>query len=502
MLLRNLLPTREELELLINCILCIDQGTTNSKAVLADHRGTIIAQGSAELAIHHPQPGWVEQSANDIWSSVLAAIKQCLASAPEVTIQAIGISNQRESIVQWDAVSGESIGPAITWQCRRTTKETQRLKAEGIEPQILEKTGLPLDPLFPASKMRWLLDLPGSANRCIGTVDSWLIWNLTAGKQYATDCSNASRTQLLNVQTGQWDEELCSIFGIDSEILPTVTDSGFLFGKTSDVPGLSDGIPVASAMGDSHAALFGHAAFQPGEAKATFGTGSSVMMVAPGFTTPKNGMTTTIAWSMQGSITYALEGNILVSASLFPWVATLLGLDGDVDQLMALAESVDHSNGVALVPALVGLGAPHWRPEARGELSGLSFSSGPAHIAHAAALSLPLQAVDVFKAMYQQSSVNRGKIYVDGGPSKNTFLMSQLANLLSQPIVVSADPEISALGAGMLAGLTTGFWSDQSEIASLSRERVTIEPSMSDDERARILKIWSHAVNKCCQSSS
>lgn len=481
-----------------DCILSIDQGTTNSKAILIDQSGAIISQGSAELTIRHPQPGWVEQSADDIWSSVLAAIKQCLDAAPGTKILAIGISNQRESVLRWETDSGKPVGPVITWQCRRTTQVTDALRKNGVEPYILETTGLPLDPLFPASKIRWLLDMRNTNKCCVGTVDSWLIWNLTAGKQYATDRSNASRTQLLNVHTGAWDNELCSMFGIDSSLLPTVTDSSHLFGQTRQVPGLADGIPVASAIGDSHGALFGHAAVHPGEAKATFGTGSSVMMVAPEFCLPQNGMTTTIAWSIEDKITYALEGNILVSASVFPWVATLLGLEGNVDELMSLATSVNHTNGVALVPAMVGLGAPHWKPEARGEISGLSFSSSAAHVAHAAALSLPLQAVDVFNAMYQQSSLSRGKIFVDGGPSKNTFLMQQLANLLSQAVVVSADPELSALGAGMLAGLTTGFWSDQTEIDKLQRNRITLEPAMSDEERAGIMNIWNHAVKKCC----
>nr|MBX2878480.1 glycerol kinase [Granulosicoccus sp.] len=361
----------------------------------------------------------------------------------------------------------------------------------------LRKTGLPLDPLFPASKIRWLLDLQGTADRRVGTVDCWLIWKLTGGKSYATDRSNASRTQLLNVESGHWDEELCALFGVPVELLPTVCDSKHLFGYTKGLPDVADGIPITSAIGDSHAALFGHAAFKPGEAKATFGTGSSVMMVSPSFTVPENGMTTTIAWSLDGDITYALEGNILVSASLFPWVATMLGLDGDVDALMALAASVEDTNGVAMVPALVGLGAPHWNPQARGTLTGLSFSASPAHIAHAAALSMPLQVVDVFAAMYQQTSVDRGQVYVDGGPTRNRFLMQYLADLLNQPVSVSADPELSALGAGMLAGLEINFWSDLAEIAALKRDRVTIHPGMGEQERSNILETWNTAIGKC-----
>lgn len=488
---------KEKLALPNDTILCIDQGTTNSKAVLLNKQGRIVAQASAPLSITHPQPGWVEQTADAIWSSVVEAIGNCIKQAPDKNILAIGISNQRESVVQWDATTGQSIGPVITWQCRRTTQGTEKLKADGHEADVIAKTGLPLDPLFPATKMRWLLDLEGSQKRCIGTVDSWLIWKLTGGKTYATDRSNASRTQLLNIESGEWDEDLCMLFGVDPTVLPRVTDSKRLFGHTQAIPGLVDGIPIASAIGDSHAALFGHAAFGPGEAKATFGTGSSVMMIVPEFNIPKDGMTTTIAWSIDGQITYALEGNILVSASLFPWAAQILGLDGDVDKLMSLATSVDDSNGVVLVPALVGLGAPYWKPDARGTLTGLSFAATPAHVAHAAALSMPLQVVDVFDAMNSQSSTPPGRVFVDGGPARNTFLMKYLADLLDQPVSISKDPELSALGAGMLAGLQIGLWSDLQEITNLERERTTLEPTMAVEIRATIVDTWKKALAQC-----
>ncbi len=403
-------------------ILTIDQGTTNTKALLIDKQARIVALGSSPLDISYPKPGWVEQSADQLWSSVLSAIKQCLDVAPEHNIIAIGISNQRESVVMWDASSGAALAPAITWQCRRTTELTEKLKANGHQDEVLKKTGLPLDPLFPATKIHWLQSLTGkqSKSKCIGTVDSWLIWKLTGGQRFATDRSNASRTQLFNVQSGKWDKTLCALFDVDDSMLAEVTDSKHSFGYTKGVPGIADGVPITSAIGDSHAALFGHGAFTAGETKATFGTGSSVMMVTPEFKVPKDGMTTTIAWSIDDKITYALEGNILVSASLFPWAATLLGLDGDVDQLMKLAESVTDSNDVMIVPALVGLGAPHWNPAARGEISGLSFNSTPAHIANAAAISMPLQVVDVINAMFKQSSVSNGRIFVDGGPTRNT----------------------------------------------------------------------------------
>lgn len=481
----------------IEAILSIDQGTTNSKAILLDNNGRIIGQGSAKLDINYPQSGWVEQSAEDIWQSVLNAICICIESAPEHTIVAIGLSNQRESVLAWNYKDGTPLAPAITWQCRRTTAHTESLKSAGHETEVLARTGLPLDPLFPASKIRWLSEHTAGKNRLIGTVDSWLIWKLTDGQRYATDRSNASRTQLLNTQTGHWDDELCTLFGVEAALLAETTDSQHLFGVTKAVPNIADGTPIASAIGDSHAALFGHAAFKEGEAKATFGTGSSIMMVANAFKVPTNGMTTTIAWSINGNITYALEGNILVSASLFPWASTLLGLNGNVDTLMQLAQTVNNSNGVALVPALVGLGAPHWNPEARGILTGLSFDSSPEHIAHATAMSMPLQVVDVFDAMYQQTSATSEQVYVDGGPTRNLFLMQALADLLARPVSISKDPELSALGAGMLAGLETGFWSGLDEIAALPRERVTIQPSMAEQDRMHALSAWRAAVLKC-----
>lgn len=478
-------------------ILAIDQGTTNSKAILIDQQGKIVALGSAPLDIVYPKPGWVEQSAHDIWNSVISAIEQCLQNAPDARIAAIGLSNQRESVIAWNRNTGKALCPAITWQCRRTSTTTEQLRADGNNDWVLLKTGLPLDPLFPASKIRWLMDHCGDQNPCIGTVDSWLIWNLSNRQCFATDRSNAARTQLMNLDTGEWDSQLCTLFGVDASVLPAIRDSKHQFAVTKNLTTLPDNIPITSAIGDSHAALFGHAAFSTGEAKATFGTGSSVMMVSADFCVPKDGMTTTVAWSIDGKMTYALEGNILVSASLFPWAATLLGFEGNVDQLMKLATTVNHSDRVTLVPALVGLGAPHWNPTARGLITGLNFSTTPAHIAHAAALSLPLQAVDVFSAMYLQTPVTNGNIYVDGGPTKNRFLMQKLADLLDQPIHISKDPELSALGAGMLAGLQIGFWSDLDDIAGLERNRTTLHPSMDEAERNNVLAAWRNGIEQC-----
>jgi glycerol kinase len=479
-------------------VLAIDQGTTNSKAVLVDVGGRIIARGSAPVAIEHPAPGHVQQDAEDIWLSVLAAVDACLLEQPDVRVAAVGISNQRESVVAWKRSTGEPVGPVITWQCRRTAAWTNALKSEGVEPQVIAKTGLPLDPLFPAHKIRWLLEAAGTTDDIVvGTVDSWLIWNLTNGAVHATDLSNASRTQLLDIRSGQWDDDLCRMFGVPIEVLPDIRDSQGLFGRTHGIGRVPDGTLVGSAIGDSHGALFGHGAFRPGDSKATFGTGSSVMMNVPEFVVPPHGLTTTIAWSIDGRITYALEGNILVSASLFPWLATLLGLDGDVGRLLELASSVEDSGGVAIVPAMVGLGAPHWEPEARGLIAGLSFASTPAHIARAAAASVALQVADVFEAMRRRSDAAEGAVYVDGGPSSNRFLMGLVAGHLGRTVEVGLSTEVSALGAATLAGLAAGCWADLEVVSHLERKREEVQSSATKEAIERDRTAWQDAMARC-----
>jgi len=479
-------------------ILAIDQGTTNSKAVLVDQDGRIVARGSAPVAIEHPAPGHVQQDAEGIWASVQTAVVECLRERPETRVAAIGISNQRESVVAWRRSTGEPIGPVITWQCRRTTAWTNELKSQGVEPEVTAKTGLPLDPLFPAYKIRWLLEAVGTTEDIlVGTVDSWLIWKFTGGAVHATDRSNASRTQLLDVRSGRWDQGLCEMFEVPTGVLPEVRDSQGTFGVTDGADVVPDGTVLASAIGDSHAALFGHGAFAPGDAKMTFGTGSSVMMNVPDFVVPSHGLTTTIAWSIDGRSTYALEGNILVSASLFPWLATILGLNGDVGRLMGLAESVEDSAGVTIVPAMVGLGAPYWEPEARGLVTGLTFASSAAHIARAAAASIALQVADVFEAMRTQSDVAEGAVYVDGGPSSNRFLMELVASHLGRSIEAGLAPEVSALGAATLAGLAMEWWDGLAAVAALERGRVTVKSRRDTAGVERERAGWRDAMARC-----
>lgn len=475
-------------------ILAIDEGTTNAKAVLVARSGDILATGTAPVPIAHPRPGWVEQDATDIWRATLAAVSDCRAKAPATPVAALGISNQRESILIWDRRTGEPLGPVLSWQCRRTADACAALRAAGHEPAVIAETGLPIDPMFPPTKAAWLLERRrGMADDiCLGTVDSWLIFKLTGGRVHATDRSNAARTQLLDLRTGRWSADLCALFGVPRATLPEVTDSAHVFGTVSGVSGLPDGLPVASAIGDSHAALFGHGAFGDGDAKATFGTGSSIMTTLPAFRVPPAGLTTTIAWSLGGRSTYALEGNILVSAAILPWTAALLGLDG-VEALLDLARSVAGSEGVSLVPGHVGLGAPHWSTEARGLVCGLSFGSGPAHVARAAAESIGFQVADVFDIMAAAAG-GVGRLFVDGGPSRNPFLMQIVADCLGRTVTPCRRPEASALGAAHLAGLATGFWPDLDTVARLADHGPPIPAGLAPESRDAAREGWRKAV--------
>lgn len=476
---------------MITAILAIDQGTTNSKAVLVTDGGEIVGRGSSPVGISHPQPGWVEQNPTRVWQSVLEAIAACLASAPSVTIAGVAISNQRESVTIWDGVTGEPLGPVISWQCRRSAPACDKLNAEGHLARVQELTGLPIDPMFPAPKMRWLLDrTPKGRIIRLGTIDSWLIHCLTGGRVHACDASNAARSQLLDLKSMRWSDELCALFGVSRDYLPTVHDSASRFGETLGVPGLPDGVPIAAAIGDSHAALFGHGAFAPGDGKVTFGTGSSIMTTLPHFIAPENGITTTVAWSLAGQPTYAFEGNILVSAASLPWMVEILGLP-DVQALIDLAATAE-AQGPGFVPAFVGLGAPYWHSDARALFSGITFNTTRAQMARAVTDSIAFQVHDVFKAMATQSPAPLGRLFVDGGPSKNVFLMQCVADMLGHPVIQCDATEASALGAAYLAGLTLGIWSNLDSINQLPRKTTVLEPKPSDNSAP--LAIWQDAI--------
>ncbi|XAZ21291.1 FGGY-family carbohydrate kinase (plasmid) [Sinorhizobium sp. B11] len=475
----------------MRAILAIDQGTTNSKAVLVSETGEVLARGSAAVGISYPQPGWVEQDPRRIFASVCEAIEACLKTVSDVTVEAVAVSNQRESVTMWDAESGEALGPVVVWQCRRTAPDCERLIAEGHLDRVETLTGLPLDPMFPGSKFRWLLDrVPAGRRVRLGTVDSWLIHCLTGGRRHVCDASNAARSQLFDLNWQVWSEELGQIFGVDIALLPEVLDSSADFGTTRGLPGIPDGTPIRSAIGDSHAALFGHGAFKPGDGKVTFGTGSSVMTTLPRFIAPQNGITTTVAWRIAGEPTFAFEGNILVSAASLPWMADILGLP-DVAALVDLAATAE-PGGPGFVPAFVGLGAPYWNSDARALFAQINFSTTRAQMARSVTDSIACQVHDVIAAMRAQSGGKLGALYVDGGPSQNRFLMQCVSNLIEHAVIQCEAPEASALGAAYLAGLSLGLWKDLDAIEALPRSTTVIRPEEID--RTGLLNTWNDAL--------
>jgi len=475
----------------MRAILAIDQGTTNSKAVLVSETGEILARGSAAVGISYPKPGWVEQDPGRIYESVCEAIHACLAKVSTVTVEAVAISNQRESVTMWDVDSGEPLGPVLSWQCRRTAGDCERLIGEGHLARVEALTGLPLDPMFPGAKFRWLLDrAPAGKPVRVGTIDSWLIHCLTGGSRHVCDASNAARSQLFDLKHQKWSDELGEIFGVDIGLLPEVLDSSADFGSTRGLPGILDGTPIRAAIGDSHAALFGHGAFKPGDGKVTFGTGSSVMTTLPAFIAPRNGITTTVAWRVAGVPTFAFEGNILVSAASLPWMTEILGL-ADVAALIELAATAE-PGGPGFVPAFVGLGAPYWNSDARALFSQINFSTTRAQMARAVTDSIALQVHDVIAAMRAQSGGELGALYVDGGPSQNRFLMQSVSNLIEHAVIQCDAPEASALGAAYLAGLSLGFWKDVDAIAALPRAVHVIAPEAG--ERTGLLNTWNDAL--------
>ncbi|MGO7017444.1 FGGY family carbohydrate kinase [Rhizobium leguminosarum] len=475
----------------MRAILAIDQGTTNSKAVLVSEKGEIVGRGSAPVGITYPKPGWVEQDPHRLYASVCEAIDACLKATPDLAVEAVAISNQRESVTAWDAETGEALGPVVSWQCRRTAQDCERLIAEGHLDRVQALTGLPLDPMFPGSKFRWLLDrIPAGRSVRLGTVDSWLVHCLTGGRRHVCDASNAARSQLFDLQEQSWSEELGEIFGVDIALLPEVLDSSADFGRTQGLPGVPDGTPIMAVIGDSHAALFGHGAFKPGDGKVTFGTGSSVMTTLPRFIPPLNGVTTTVAWRLNGKPTFAFEGNILVCAASLPWMAGILGLS-DVAALVELAASAE-PGGPGFVPAFVGLGAPYWNSDARALFSQINFNTTRAQMARSVTDSIAFQVHDVIAAMRAQSGGELGALYVDGGPSQNRFLMQCVSNLIEHPVIQCEAPEASALGAAYLAGLSLGLWSDLQVIAELPRSSHIIDPEPVD--RAVLLNTWNDAL--------
>ncbi len=439
-------------------ILAIDQGTTNTKAVLVDADGAILARAASTLSTDYPHPGWAEQSASAIWASVRKVMEEITASHGRP--DGIAIANQRETLVVWDAETSEPVCPAPIWQCRRTAETSARLIAEGHDAYVVAATGLGINPLFPAGKLAWVVrnvprarGLLAEGRLRAGTVDAWLLWNLTGGKVFATDHSNASRTQLFDTRRMDFTEDLAGIFGTPTSCLPRPLPSDSHFGQTAQ------GVPILAMMGDSHAALYGHGVRAPGTVKATYGTGSSLMTLTPHRVASAHGLSGTVGWSAGGTTAHALEGNITVSAQAAAFMAGLLGL-GSAAALSDLAQSVDSAGGVAFVPALAGLGAPHWDDAARGTISGMTHATSSAHLARATFEAICHQIADVFAAMEADIGHPLSELRADGGASGNAFLMQMQADILGRPVLQSAVEELGALGAAAMAFTHFGITPD------------------------------------------
>src|SRR5881227_2582870 len=478
-------------------ILALDQGTTSSRAMVFDHSGSVVALAQKEFRQIFPQPGWVEHDATEIWATQLHTAQEAIGTArlTAADIAAIGITNQRETTVVWDRETGVPIHHAIVWQDRRTAAACDRLKARGLGALIKRKTGLVLDAYFSGTKLEWLLrNVPGARAKAragklaFGTVDSWLVWNLTGGRVHVTDPSNASRTMLYDLRSGDWDDELLRLFGVPRSVLPAVGSSSEVYGETTLFGGA---IPIAGIAGDQQAALFGQACTTPGMVKNTYGTGCFMLMNTG--TKPiasRNNLLTTVAWRIGDRTEYALEGSIFIAGAVVQWLRDGLEFFRSASEIEALAASVNDTGGVYLVPAFAGLGAPHWDQYARGTIVGLTRGSTKAHIARAALEGIVLQVMDVLKAMEADSGIKLKELRVDGGASANDLLMQLQADLMKVPVVRPKVAETTALGAAYLAGLAVGFWKNQADIARQWQVDKRFKPSMTAATRNRIAKGW------------
>ncbi len=488
-------------------IAALDQGTTSSRAILFHETGEIAARAQYPFRQIYPQPGWVEHDPMEIWASERRALAEITSHIDPRQVAAIGITNQRETTILWDRRTGEPIHNAIVWQCRRTAPFCDELKARGLGEIIAEKTGLLIDAYFSASKIRWLLDnVPGARERaergelCFGTVDSWLIWQLSGGAVHVTDYSNASRTMLFNIHTLRWDEELCEIFGIPRSILPRPVGNSEVYGLVArDLPELEGlaGIPICGSIGDQPAALFGQGCFHPGEAKNTYGTGCFTLMnVGREAVRSRAGLVTSVGWSVGGETSYALEGSVFNAGSTIQWLRDELKLIDSAPECDRLAESVPDSGGVVIVPAFTGLGAPYWDMYARGTILGLTRGSTRAHIARAVLDAISLQVTDLVRAMNADAPCPITTLRVDGGASVSDILMQIQADLLGIPVDRPAQVETTAFGAAALAGLAAGVWKDTGELEKLRRSQHVFTPLRSGEDCGREYRRWQRAVER------
>ncbi len=488
-------------------VLAIDQGTTGSTIALMDSGGRLLTSVNHEFPQIFPQPGWVEHDPDSIWESVEKGLLAVFADGTynPADISAIGITNQRETAVLWDSETGKAVHNAIVWQCRRTTDVCEKLKSDGHEALIKARSGLVLDPYFSATKFKWLLDNGADTQALVdqgrlraGTIDSYLIWRLSAGEAHKTDVSNASRTSLVALDNLSWDDELLSIFGVPKAILPEICPSSGRFAVTKDVAGLPDGIPISGVAGDQQSALFGQACFGVGDAKCTFGTGSFILMNAGDTPVASNsGLLSTVAWQLDGQrAVYALEGGAFVCGAAVQWLRDQLGIIQSAPEVEALAQTVEDAGGVEFVPALAGLGAPYWAPEARGTLTGLTRGSGRGEIARATLDAMALQNADILTAMEKDIGSRMQSLKVDGGASANNFLMQLQADYLARPITRPEVIETTVAGACFLAGLGEGVWDSPSDVANVWRSDRSFDVAITDDARTSRIASWQSAVAK------
>ena len=485
-------------------ILAMDQGTTSSKAFLVNHRGEILGESGYPLTQHYPKPGWVEHDPMEIWESQKAACLDVMAKTgvKPKEIETIGITNQRETTVVWERDTGRPITNAIVWQCRRTSNLCEALKRSGKEESLREKTGLAVDAYFSGTKLQWILEnIPEASRRatrgelCFGTVDSWLVYKLTGGKLHVTDFSNASRTMLYNIHSLAWDSEILNWLGIPSHLLPAVRNSSEIYGQTS--PDLFGGasIPISAIVGDQQAALFGQGCFNSGSVKNTYGTGCFVVANTGDRPVPSpDGLLTSLGWGLGNRVTYVLEGSIFIAGAAVQWLRDEIGLIQDSGEIESLARKVDDNGGVYFVPAFVGLGAPHWDMYARGTICGITRGTKAAHLARAIIESMAYQTRDVITCMEKDAGCRLEQLRVDGGAAENNLLVQFQADILGIPVMRPKNLQTTALGAGYLAGLATGFWKGLEELGELETAGELFQPTMSEGERNERYRTWLKLV--------
>jgi len=485
-------------------VLSLDQGTTSSRSILFDKNGNVVAVSQQEFAQIFPNPAWVEHSPLEIWETqkktMLEVIQKAGIQASEIA--SIGITNQRETTVVWDKNSGEPIYNAIVWQDRRTASFCDQLKADGKSNLIQQKTGLIIDSYFSGTKVKWILDnVAGARTKALagdllfGTIDTWLLWKLTNGKCHATDVSNASRTMLCNIATCEWDDELLAIMEVPKSMLPEICSSSEVYGHTTIIDGVIE-IPIAGIAGDQQSALFGQMCIHPGMVKNTYGTGCFMLMnTGEERITSKNNLLTTVAWRINGVTNYALEGSVFVAGAVVQWLRDGLGIIKSSDEIEALAMKVNSTDGVYIVPAFAGLGAPYWNQHARGTITGLTRGSNASHIARASIESIAYQTMDVLSAMNADSNIKIKELRVDGGATINDLLMQFQANVLDTNVVRPVITETTALGAAYLAGLAVGFWTDMEEIQKQWKVERIFEPNMTTETRNRLKEGWKRAID-------